>query len=53
MNWETLIPLFERHQADTNFIAECVYAYIVNYGMDHPQDNDLLNEIIQFLKEEE
>jgi hypothetical protein len=53
MNWETLIPLFDKHEADAGFIAECVYAYVVNYGMDHPQDSDLLKELVQFLKGEE
>jgi hypothetical protein len=51
--WETLIPLFERHEAEVDFIAECVYAYIVNYGIDHPGDNELLNELISFLREAE
>jgi hypothetical protein len=53
MTWETLTPLLDKYEAGPDFVAECVYAYIVNYGMDHPQDSDLLNELVRFLKEAE
>ena len=53
MTWEVLTPLFDKHEAGPDFIAECVYAYIVNYGLQHPGDNELLNELISFLKEAE
>lgn len=53
MTWEALAPLLEKYEAGPDFVAECVYAYIVNYGMQHPGDNELLNELLSFLKEAE
>jgi hypothetical protein len=52
-NWKTLIPILEKYDAYPDFIAECVYAYIVNYGMEPPQDSKLLNELVRYLERNE
>lgn len=52
-SWENLVGLLEKHNTDAAFIAECVYAYIVNYGLNHPSENPLLDELIGFIKEAE
>lgn len=52
-DWKTLIPLLEKHEACSEFVAECVYAYIVNYGTENPGDSHLLYDLVQFLKDGE
>jgi hypothetical protein len=52
-NWQSLIPVLDKHEASPEFIAECVYAYIVNYGLNHPGDSKLLSELVQYLKGDE
>lgn len=49
-DWKTLIPILEKYKASTDFIAECVYAYIVNYGFETPKDAEFLNELVAFLE---
>lgn len=50
-NWETLIPLLEKYEASMDFVAECVYAYIVNYSFEKPEDKAFANELVEFIKE--
>jgi hypothetical protein len=40
----------ENHEAYPDFIAECVYAYIVNYGFETPKDAEFLNKLTSFLE---
>lgn len=49
-NWETLIPLLEKYEAYPSFIAECVYAYIVNYSFETQQDKEFANQLVEFIK---
>ncbi|MGG1400281.1 hypothetical protein ABE288_21025 [Bacillus salipaludis] len=51
-SWETLIPLLEKYEASTDFVAECVYAYIVNYSFETQQDKEFANQLVEFIKGE-
>lgn len=50
-NWQSLISLLEKHEAYPDFIAECVYAYIVNYSFETQQDKEFANQLVEFIKE--
>ncbi|WP_158211633.1 hypothetical protein [Alkalihalobacterium alkalinitrilicum] len=41
-----LIELFKKHDADELFIAECVYAYLIDHCSDSKFEDDLI-EIIR------
>lgn len=44
-----LINIFEEHQADSDFIAECVYAYLSEHC---PYDGKFIADLIRFLEGE-
>ncbi|WP_155925407.1 hypothetical protein [Bacillus sp. UNC438CL73TsuS30] len=50
-NWQSLILLLEKHNSYPDFIAECVYAYIVNYSFEKPEDKAFADELVEFIKE--
>lgn len=50
-NWEILITLLEKYEAYPDFIAECVYAYIVNYSFETQQDKEFANNLVEFIRE--
>jgi hypothetical protein len=49
-NWQSLISLLEKYEASTDFIAECVYAYIVNYSFETQQDKEFANQLVEFIE---
>ena len=49
MNWQALIQILEKHEAYSDFVAECVYAYIVNYGFERPEDAQFMDELVSFI----
>jgi hypothetical protein len=49
-DWEKLIKILERNQACADFVAECVYAYIVNYSFETQKDKDFSNELVSFIE---
>lgn len=48
--WKNLAELLERYEAYPAFIAECVYAYIVNYSFETPRDKDFMNELVNYIE---
>lgn len=49
-DWQNLIKILEKNNAYSDFVAECVYAYIVNYGYETPEDKNFMDELVSFIK---
>jgi hypothetical protein len=48
-DWEILIKLLETNSCDPRYIAECVYAYLAEYGLEKEEDHKFMNELVQFI----
>ena len=43
---ENLLDIFAKHEAESVFVAECVYAYLSEHC---PEDKEFMEELIQFM----
>lgn len=48
--WGSLTRLLEKYEAYPDFIAECVYAYILNYGFETSKNKDFLIDLVSFIE---
>jgi hypothetical protein len=50
-DWKTLIKLFAEHQAESKFIAECVYVYLLEHAQPLAEDDQrFLNDLNRYLE---
>ncbi|MDP4085777.1 MAG: hypothetical protein Q8934_14320 [Bacillota bacterium] len=49
--WETLIKIFENHNCDPAYIAECVYTYVENSDDQSEDDENFQFDLALFLND--
>lgn len=47
--WEVLIKICEKNRAHSDYVAECIYAYLAEHGEDD-DDRRFMNELLRFME---